>query len=115
MAPRPSVSLSIEFDFDSARVRADSLAVLGNLAQALQSPALQDARFLVEGHTDASGRADYNQRLSAQRAQAVSAWLAAQGVAPARLSAVGKGATEPALPETPNAAANRRVRIVNLD
>lgn len=114
-APRPSVSLSIEFDFDSAQVRADSLPVLRNLAQALQSPALLPARFIVEGHTDASGRASYNLRLSAQRAEAVRDWLAGQGVARERLSAVGKGATEPALPAQPDAAANRRVRIVNLD
>ncbi len=114
-APRPSVSLSIEFDFDSAQVRADSLPVLRNLAQALQSPALLPARFLVEGHTDASGRASYNLRLSAQRAEAVRDWLASQGVARERLSAVGKGATEPALPAQPDAAANRRVRVVNLD
>lgn len=113
--PRPSVSLSIEFDFDSARVRSDSLPVLGNLAQALQSPALQNTRFLVEGHTDASGRADHNLRLSTQRAQAVQAWLVAQGVAASRLTATGKGASEPVQPLAPTAAANRRVRIVNLD
>ena len=114
-AARPSVSLSIEFDFDSARVRSQSLPVLNNLAQALKSPALKDARFLIEGHTDAAGRADYNQRLSAQRAQAVSSWLVAQGVSATRLSAVGKGSSELANASDPTAAANRRVRIVNLD
>jgi OOP family OmpA-OmpF porin len=114
-AARPSVSLSIEFDFDSARVRSQSLPVLSNLAQALKSPALKDARFLIEGHTDAAGRADYNQRLSAQRAQAVSSALAAQGVAASRLSAVGKGSSELADAGDPTGAANRRVRIVNLD
>ena len=114
-AARPSVSLSIEFDFDSARVRSQSLPVLNNLAQALKSPALKDARFLIEGHTDAAGRADYNQRLSAQRAQAVSSWLVAQGVAAARLSAVGRGSSDLANAGDPTAAANRRVKIVNLD
>ncbi|MBC7956451.1 MAG: OmpA family protein [Cytophagales bacterium] len=109
------MSLSIEFDFDSARVRSKSLPVLNNLAQALKSPALKDARFLIEGHTDGAGRADYNQRLSAQRAQAVSSLLASQGVAASRLSTVGKGSSDLANASDPAAAENRRVKIVNLD
>ncbi len=113
--PPPSVSLSIEFDFNSARVRAGSLPVLNTLAQALQSPTLKDARFRIEGHTDAAGRADYNQRLSAQRAQAVSGVLVAHGVALSRLTSVGKGASELADVAQPTAAANRRVKIVNLE
>ncbi len=113
--PPPSVSLSIEFDFNSARVRAGSLPVLNTLAQALQSPALKDARFRIEGHTDAAGRADYNQRLSTQRAQAVSSILVAHGVALSRLSSVGKGSSELADAAQPTAAANRRVKIVNLE
>lgn len=114
-AERPNVSLAIEFDFGSAHVRGDSQAALNNLAQALNSPALQGQRFLIEGHTDATGRADYNQRLSAARAAAVSAVLVAQGVDKARLQAVGKGSTEPVDVQNPEAAANRRVRVVNLD
>lgn len=114
-AAPPSVSLSIEFDFNSARVRDESLTVLSNLAQALQSEALKETRFLIEGHTDGAGRADYNQRLSTQRAHAVSRWLVKQGVPPARLTALGKGSSELADPAHPTAAANRRVKIVNLD
>jgi outer membrane protein OmpA-like peptidoglycan-associated protein len=112
---RPSLSLLIQFDFNSARVRPESLQALANLAQALQSDALKDSRFAVEGHTDALGRADYNQKLSQQRALAVRDVLTTQGVAQTRLAASGKGATELANPADPLAAENRRVRIVNLD
>jgi len=69
----------------------------------------------VEGHTDAKGGASYNQKLSELRAQAVRAFLKAQGVDEDRLVAVGKGATELVNTEQPFAAENRRVLIVNLD
>ena len=112
---KPSLSLLIQFDFNSARVLPESQQALANLAQAMQSRELGDVKFAVEGHTDAKGRADYNLKLSEQRAGAVSAVLASHGVPSARLAAVGKGATEPANAADPLAAENRRVRIINLN
>ena len=114
-AERPSLSLLIQFDFNSARVRPQSEEALLNLSQALQTPALANSRFAVEGHTDAKGSADYNLKLSDQRAQAVADFLKAHGVAAERLVASGKGATALANSAAPFAAENRRVRIVNLD
>ena len=112
---KPSLSLLIQFDFNSARVKPESQQALSNLAQALQSKELSEAKFAVEGHTDAKGRADYNLKLSQQRANAVRVFLASNGVVDARLQAVGKGATELANATDPQAAENRRVRIVNLN
>ncbi len=112
--PPPSLSLLIQFDFNSARVKPDSQQTLSNLAQAMKSKELGDAKFAVEGHTDAKGGADYNLKLSQQRADAVSAILASHGVAVARLVSVGKGSTEPSNAADPLAAENRRVRVVNL-
>ena len=113
--PRPSLSLLIQFDFNSARVRPESQQALANLSQALQSSELMGARFAIEGHTDAKGNADYNQRLSQQRAQAVKEVLTTRGVEEARLQALGKGSSQLANTADPLAAENRRVRIVNLD
>jgi outer membrane protein OmpA-like peptidoglycan-associated protein len=113
--PRPSLSLLIQFDFDSARVQPVSQGALANLALAMKSKELQDSKFAIEGHTDAKGRVDYNQRLSQLRADAVRDLLVNQGVKNDRLKAQGKGSSELALPASPEAAANRRVRIVNLD
>lgn len=112
---RPSLSLLIQFDFNSARVRPESQQALANLSVALQSPELRNSTFALEGHTDAKGSADYNVRLSAMRAQAVRDYLMGRGVEQGRLQAAGKGASELANVEQPFAPENRRVRIVNLD
>ena len=114
-AARPSMSLLIQFDFNSVKVKPESQQALSNLAQALQSKELVDSKFAVEGHTDAKGRADYNLKLSQQRADAVRGFLASNGVVDARLQAVGKGSSELANTADPLAAENRRVRIVNLN
>lgn len=112
---KPSLSLLIQFDFNSAKVKPESQQALSNLAQALQSKDLMVSTFAVEGHTDGAGRADYNMKLSQQRADAVRNYLASNGVLDSRLNAVGKGSTELANTADPLAADNRRVRIVNLN
>ena len=112
---RPALTLLIQFDFDSAKVRPVSQQALANLSQALQSVDLVNSKFAVEGHTDAKGNALHNQKLSETRALAVRDYLKSLGVAPERLVAAGRGASEPVDSAAPFAAQNRRVRIVNLD
>ena len=114
-AAPPSLSMAIRFDFDSAHLRPEGAAVLEQLAGALQTPDLKDSRFRIEGHTDAKGDAAYNLRLSQQRADEVRRFLVAHGVSLPRLSAIGRGAQEPANPLLPFGAENRRVRIVNVE
>ncbi|TDN36551.1 hypothetical protein E4631_13225 [Hymenobacter sp. UV11] len=68
-------------------------ASLDTLAMALaERPTL---RLEVQGHTDNQGDPAINQRLLRQRAEAVCQYLATQGVAPARLRAVGYGGARP--------------------
>ncbi len=112
---KPSLSLLIQFDFNSSQIRPESQQALLNLSLALNSPELAPSKFAVEGHTDAKGQADYNQKLSQQRAEAVQAFLVKNGVTVARLMAAGKGSTQLANVANPLGAENRRVRIVNLD
>jgi OmpA-OmpF porin, OOP family len=114
-AARPSLSLLIQFDFNSARIKTESQQALSRLAQALKSEDLLASQFSIEGHTDATGRAEYNLKLSRERADAVREILVAQGIASSRLQSTGKGATELANSADPAAAENRRVKIVNLD
>ena len=112
--PAPSVSLAIQFEYNSARVSQASYQTLQQLSRALQSPELLDYRFRIEGHTDAKGQATYNRKLSQSRADEVRRVLVTLGVAGERLSSTGLGASQLALPSQPYAAENRRVRIVNL-
>jgi len=105
----------IRFDTDSAIPRADSLATLEALARLIAASG-EGRRWLIEGHTDSSGGAAHNRRLSARRAQAVVEWLAGQGITPDRLQAVGHG---PDRPVASNAsldgrALNRRVEAAPL-
>lgn len=112
LVPKPvNVDLSIHFDFDSARLQANSKPLLDNLAMAMNSERLASLKFKVEGHTDAKGKSDYNQELSSRRASAVQAYLIGQSVSSERLQAEGKGASDLLIPEKPLASENRRVRI----
>lgn len=112
LAPKPvTVDLSIQFDFDSARLQAVSKPLLDNLASAMNSERLSALHFRIEGHTDAKGRAEYNLQLSNRRAHAVLDYLTQREVAGSRLQAEGLGATQLLVPERPQASENRRVRI----
>ena len=113
--PPPSLSLAIQFEANSAHVRPESGALLGTLVAAMQSPELKGTRFVIEGHSDASGVPAQNQRLSQERADEVRLYLVALGVNPARLKAVGKGSSQPANGGDPLAPENRRVRVVTQE
>lgn len=113
--PKPaSIDLALQFEFNSNRVTVDSMKTLLALAQALASPDLAGMRFLVQGHTDATGLASYNVKLSQARAEQVKRILVQNKVDARRLTAEGKGSSEPADPAHPDAPENRRVRIVSL-
>jgi outer membrane protein OmpA-like peptidoglycan-associated protein len=72
------------------------------------------SQVVIEGHTDSYGSDETNLSLSRQRAEAVSAFLAAEfGIPAFRMSAVGYGETQPiANNETPQGRTrNRRIDI----
>lgn len=87
----------------------DNLARLIDFVQ--RSPR---AKVRIEGHTDATGGAELNQKLSLRRAQSVRQALIEEGVAPARLEAVGLGQTRPVAgnDSAEGRARNRRVEVV---
>jgi len=101
----------ILFDFDQATLKPQSEAALRELAAALQADA--GLAVDIEGHTDGAGDDAYNRALSARRAAAVVAWLAANGVAAGRLNPVGKGEAEPVADNATadGRALNRRVEV----
>jgi outer membrane protein OmpA-like peptidoglycan-associated protein len=70
-------------------------------------------RIQIEGHTDNTGEAAHNQRLSTDRAEAVQKYLLDRDIAADRLKAVGFGQDRPiASNETEKGrASNRRVEF----
>ena len=109
------LTIAIQFDFDSARIRPSSFAAVGLMADALYHPYLQGYRFLIVGHTDAKGNREYNLKLSQQRADAIRAALINPfGISPSRIEAVGLGEEQLLKPAAPEAAENRRVQLINI-
>lgn len=101
----------IKFDTDRSDVSIDKSASLDRLAQTLENH--PEVTLLVTGHTDASGSAGYNQKLSVKRAEAVKTYLVGKGIDASRIEATGKGETSPIAPNDTKdgKAKNRRVEI----
>lgn len=114
LEPR-KIDFEINFDFDSARIKTDSLPQLEEIARAMAEERLSQVRFRVEGHTDGVGTTAYNDDLSSRRARAVVDFLKTKGIRADRLEAEGRGMRELVDRENPKAASNRRVRVVAMD
>lgn len=105
--------LQIRFDTNSANIRDESVPELREFADFLREYPGVTAE--IDGHTDSTGRAEYNLRLSRLRAEAVVEYLVdAEGIDGSRLTAVGLGQTRPvASNDTPEGRQrNRRVEAV---
>lgn len=113
----PRISFDqITFEFDSARISREAFPVLQEIGAALKSDELRGLRFLIEGHTDATGALQYNMRLSARRADAVKRYLIARhNLRVNRLLTAGKGSTDLHDTDNPTSGANRRVVLMAFD
>jgi len=100
----------IFFATDRARVRHAFRPALDDIAAILRDHP-EIGRCAIEGHTDATGPAEWNKKLSLGRAKSVAAYLVKKGVDPARVVAIGQGEAVPWATNQTEAgrAANRRV------
>jgi peptidoglycan-associated lipoprotein len=83
----------VYFTTDSAELTPEARQTLQAQAMWLQRHA--DRAIVIEGHADERGTREYNIALGARRADAVRAFLAAQGVAPARMRTLSYGKERP--------------------
>ncbi len=114
-APDPGFNLLITFRLGSDDLSEQAKSNLREFARALADPGLAEAKFRIEGHTDARGSVEFNDALSLRRANAVVAFLTGLGVDAARLKAVGYGERALYTPDDPEADINRRVEAALLD
>jgi outer membrane protein OmpA-like peptidoglycan-associated protein len=104
--------LLVFFDFDKSELKDESRSELERIAEFLQSnPAV---KVEIGGHTDDQGAADYNDKLSADRANAVKKYLTDNGIPAARITTKGYGKRQPLIQGTDDEARaqNRRVEMV---
>ncbi len=107
------VHVNVVFDYDSAALRPDQKPKLAGLCAALKAADVQKIRIL--GHTDASGSAEYNERLSKLRAEEVKRHLASDcGFPEDRMDAQGLGERFLFDSNNPGADVNRRVEFQAL-
>ncbi|NYI47982.1 OmpA family protein [Macellibacteroides fermentans] len=104
----------ILFATNSSTVSDASKSALRNFASSLNSN--PDTNIKIIGHTDNTGRVEYNQTLSEKRAKSVYDYLLNQSVSSNRMQFEGKGITEPVADNSTAAGRqqNRRVEILIL-
>jgi outer membrane protein OmpA-like peptidoglycan-associated protein len=111
----PSIDLEVFFDYKSADITPRAAEALTPLGRALSDARLAGDSFVIAGHSDAKGSAEYNLALSQKRAESVRQFLIANfGIDGAKLVAIGMGLKYLKNAKDPLAAENRRVQIVNL-
>ena len=103
------------FDTGEAELRSGGERTVARLADFMDE--YPERRVRIEGHTDSVGPAEFNQRLSERRAQAVRNALIDEGISDSRIETRGYGEDHPvASNDTPeNRQRNRRVEIIISD
>jgi len=99
-APQPvprnvpfSVSMDAFFDFDQSVLRPEGKAALDDLSKRLAVTTY--GTLTIVGHADRIGTAEYNQKLSERRAEAMRDHLVSDGVPANKISASGVGKSQP--------------------
>ncbi|TCI00948.1 OmpA family protein [Roseococcus sp. SYP-B2431] len=111
-APAPARTYLVFFDWDRADLTDRARQIIAEAAT--NARAVSATRIEVSGHADRTGTAQYNQRLSVRRAEAVAAELVRRGIARNEITIQGFGFDRPLVPTAMGVREpqNRRVEIV---
>lgn len=106
-----SLSSSASFALGGSTLSAEGKAAIADIVAQFKGREVNAA--IIEGHTDDSGDAAFNQQLSEKRAEAVKAEAVANGANPDKITTVGYGETRPIADNSTREgrAKNRRVEI----
>jgi outer membrane protein OmpA-like peptidoglycan-associated protein len=101
----------ILFDVNASDLKPAAKTNIAELAKVLDR--YDDTDVLIAGHTDSSGKTEYNHQLSEKRANAVAEFAQAQGIKGIRIKTVGEGEDTPVADNESEdgRAKNRRVEI----
>jgi OmpA-OmpF porin, OOP family len=102
----------IYFDFNKFNVRADAARILDTVVRAIRQ--LGSKQVVLTGHTDTVGSAEYNLRLSQERAQSSKNYLVQHGVPAGSIVTIGKGKTDLRVP-TPDNVREQENRNVHVE
>ncbi|MCQ2107432.1 MAG: thrombospondin type 3 repeat-containing protein [Fibrobacter sp.] len=102
----------IAFQTNSAKLTKPSYATLDDIVRLMNK--IPDAKLEVQGHTDNTGSAETNKKLSQDRAETVVNYFISKGIAAERVRAVGYGPEKPIADNKSKQgrAKNRRVELV---
>jgi outer membrane protein OmpA-like peptidoglycan-associated protein len=103
---------SVYFESSRSDVKQGARERLARIGQALAGAS--DRKILVEGHTDSTGSAEFNVKLSELRAESVKTILVENAVSPDRIETHGYASTKPVASNDTSAgrSQNRRVEVV---
>jgi len=102
----------IYFATNDSKLNERNNQILDEVFNTLQN--YSSYKVVVEGHTDSSGQASFNQALSEKRANSVMRYLIEKGMSPSRVSAKGYGETRPIAPNSnPDGSDNPEGRAKN--
>lgn len=106
-----TVKNDVLFDYNSAGLRSASRSSLREMANVFEQ--YPNTTIAVEGFTDSTGSAAYNERLSERRASSVANYLESLGVRGSRLDTIGYGESRPRATNSTASGRqlNRRVEI----
>jgi outer membrane protein OmpA-like peptidoglycan-associated protein len=106
---------SLTFDFGQSSVNPKHYTLLDHVEKAVQM--FPDRQIQITGHTDAIGSAEFNKRLSQQRANGVKEYLTDQlGIQANRIQVKGAGENEPIASNSTleGRKLNRRIEVTLL-
>jgi len=102
---------NVHFDIDKASLRPDSYTQLTDLFEYLERH--PDIKVEIAGHTDNTGTAAHNLKLSQDRANTIRDYLLKKGIKPTQITAKGYGAADPVADNTTEEGRqlNRRTEV----